>query len=227
MNRIMKLVIDSRETKRIEPAIKYYEKHGLEVSVEELLVGDYLFSNGENEAIFEFKRIDDFIHSINDGRVFNQTHDMAEQYHNRYVLIHGTEAERSKYLAISKNYRKVTIYQYLNAISRINKHATVIECYSPYLDECFFRMQSTATKLFDDKPIVKKFPRKHKNPALNYLSYCIYGLNYKRAKLIVDTYNLHSLNDLMTLDIDKLTAIEGIGESTGRKIISSLQGDDQ
>lgn len=219
----MKLVIDSRETKRIEPAIKYYEKHGLEVSVEELLVGDYLFSNGENEAIFEFKRIDDFIHSINDGRVFNQTHDMAEQYHNRYVLIHGTEAERIKYLAISKNYRKVTIYQYLNAISRINKHATVIECYSPYLDECFFRMQSTVTKLFDDKPIVKKFPKKEKCPALNFLCHDIYGINYTRAKLIVDTYNLNSLTDLMTLDIDKLTSIDGIGTNTAKKILGAIQ----
>lgn len=219
----MQLIIDFREQNRIEPAINYYEKHGLEVSVEELLVGDYLFSNGENEAIFEFKRIDDFIHSINDGRVFNQTHDMAEQYHNRYVLIHGTEAERSKYLAISKNYRKVTIYQYLNAISRINKHATVIECYSPYLDECFFRMQSTVTKLFDDKPIVKKFPKKEKCPALNFLAHDIYGINYKRAKLIVDTYNIESLTDLMTLTEEQLMEIEGIGESTSRRIMEALE----
>ena len=73
------------------------------------------------------------------------------------------------------------------------------------------------------KPIVKKFPRKDKNVALNFLCYCIYGLNYKRAKLIVDTYQLESLSDLMKLNVDDLTNIEGIGKKTAENIIRSIK----
>lgn len=218
----MKLFIDSREQSRINAAKKYYKEKGLDVEVSELSVGDYLFIDGENEACFEYKRIDDFIQSINDGRVFNQTYDMAEQYHNRYVLIHGTEAERNKFLAISKNYRKVTIYQYLNAISRINKHATVIECYSPYLNECFYRMLSTVTKLFDGRTLFKKFPRKNKNPALNWLVYCNYGVSIKKGQLIVDELELKSLSDLQRLTVDDLVAINGIGRTIAERIINGI-----
>lgn len=218
----MKIFIDSREQKRINPAKEYYTKKGLDVEVSELPVGDYLFVDGENEACFEFKRVDDFIQSIHDGRVFNQTYDMAERYYNRYVLIHGTEAERNKCLAISKNYRKVTIYQYLNAISRINKNATVIECYSPYLNECFYRMLSTVTKLFDNRPLFKKFPRKNKNPALNWLIYCNYGVSIKKGQLIVNELKLKTLSDLQQLSVDDLVAINGIGRTTAERIVNGI-----
>ena len=64
-----------------------------------------------------------------------------------------------------------------------------------------------ARKCLEDKPIVKRFNRKDKNPSLNFLCYCIYGLNYKRAKLIVDTYDLYSLDEtpiyLVENDVDE------------------------
>lgn len=170
----LKVYIDNREQKRIKSATQYYTEQGLEVEVKELEIGDYIFTDGENSVCFEYKEINDFITSINDGRVFNQAINMAENYDYHFVVIRGTESERAKYLAISKNYRSVSI-------------------------------------------------RKDKNPSLNFLCYCIYGLNYKRAKLIVDTYNLYSLEDLKTLTIDKLKEIDGIGENTARKIMEAIQ----
>ena len=215
----MNVIIDAREQDRIKSATRYYEKElKLDVSVEELPVGDYIFTNGTNKVCFEFKEINDFITSISNHRVFNQAINMAEEFDYHYVVIRGTESERAKYLAISKNYQTVTVFQYLGAIASLNRYTTVIESYTPYINEAYYRMYIQAKKCLQNKPIVKRFNRKNKNPALNYLCHDIYGINYKRAKLIVDTYELESLTDLQRLTIEDLCEIEGIGENTAKRI---------
>ena len=220
----MYICIDTREQNRIHSATKYYEEQGLTVNVEELPIGDYIFSNGKEEVVFEFKLISDFVSSIQSNRVFNQSINMAENYDYAFVMIHGDLATRSKCLAMSRNYQQITVYQYLGAIASLNRYVTVLQCYSPYLNESYYTMMTQARKCLQQKPIVKKFPRKDKNAAFNYLTYCIYGINYKKAQLIVDTYNLESLNDLMTLDLEMLTEIEGIGKNTASKILEAIHG---
>ena len=219
----MKVLIDNREQNRIKSAQLYYNQQGIETEIRELEIGDYVFTDMKHAVVFEFKTVPDFISSIQSGRVFNQSINMAEEYTHRFVIIQGDEHSRAKALAMSRNYQKVSVYQYINAISSLNRYVTVIESYSPYIDEAYYRMLSQAKKILQDKPIVKKFTKKEKCPALNFLCHDIYGVNYKRAKLITDTYNLHSLQDLMTLTIDKLKMIDGIGENTAKKIIEAIQ----
>ena len=220
----MKILIDTLEKDRIKSATKYYtDELKQEVEVKELPIGDYIFTDGENSVCFEFKLINDFITSISNGRVFNQAINMAENYDYHFVVIRGTESERAKYLAISKNYQTVTVFQYHGAIASLNRYTTVLEVYTPYINEAYYRMYIQAKKCLQNRPIVRKFEKKHKTPALNYLTYCIYGLNYKRAKLITDTYDLHSLNDLNTLTIDKLKEIDGIGENTAKRIMEAIK----
>lgn len=207
--------IDAREQDRVQTATKYYEKQGLEVEVCELQVGDYLF---DNKVCFELKMMNDFIKSIQDHRVFNQSIDMAENYDYNFVIIVGDESSRAKYLAITRNYRQVTVHQYLGAIASINRYVTVIESYSDFIEEAYYRMYVQAKKCLGNKPIVKKFPRKDKNPVLNFLCHDIYGINYKTAKPIVDTYNLKSIDDLKQLSIDDLCLVEGIGKNLATRI---------
>ena len=221
----MRLLIDAREQKRVELAKQYYTKQNLEVSVEQLPVGDFIFTDGDNSVCFEFKEVNDFITSITDGRVFNQAITMCENFDYHFVIIRGTEKERAKALALTKHYQPVTIFQYYGAIASLNRYTTVIESYSSHIEEVFYRMYIQAKKCLQNRPIVKKFPRKDKNSALNFLCHDVYGLNYKRAKLIVDMYNLHSLNDLMKLTPEMLTRIKGVGKNTADKIISGIQGE--
>lgn len=215
----MNVQIDSREQDRVKSASEYFKNQGLDVEVCELEVGDYLF---DGKVVFEMKLISDFVSSIQSGRVFNQAINQAEEFDYHFVIIHGDLATRSKCLAMSRNYRPVTVFQYISAISSLNRYTTVIESYSPYLDESYYRMMTQAKKCLQDKPIVKKFPRKDKNPCLNFLAHDVYGINYKRAKSIVDTFDLHSLKDLFQLTHEDLTQIEGIGEKTATNIIRSL-----
>lgn len=219
----LKCYIDNREQNRIKSASFYYRKQGLEVEVSELEIGDYIFTDGEHDIVFEFKTVPDFISSIQSGRVFNQSINMAEEYNHRFVIIHGDEHTRAKALAMSRNYQRVTVYQYINAISSLNRYVTVIESYSPYIEEAYFRMLSQAKKIIQDKPIVKKFPRKDKNPAFNWLCYCNYGINMKKAQLIVDELGLKTLTDLQRLTYDDLTMIKGIGDNLANRILGGLR----
>ena len=218
----MHLTIDSREQGRIKSATKYYEQQGLTVEVQEEQVGDYIF---QDKVVFEFKTIADFVSSIQSGRVFNQAINQAENYDYHYVIIQGDEHARAKALAISRNYREVTYFQYLGAIASLNRYTTVIESYSPFINEAYYRMLITAKKCLQQKPIVKKFPRKDKNSCLNWLCHDVYGINYKTAKKIVDELEISTLEDLFTLEHYRLTAIEGIGDKTADKIMRSIENE--
>jgi Holliday junction resolvasome RuvABC DNA-binding subunit len=72
---------------------------------------------------------------------------------------------------------------------------------------------------------VKKFEKKHKNPAFNYLAYCVYGISGKKAQSIVNQLGLHTLEDLLYLDEDKLTSIDGIGKKLAERIITTISDD--
>jgi ERCC4-type nuclease len=123
---------------------------------------------------------------------------------------------------MSRNYREVNLFQYIGAISSLNRYVTVLQCYSPFINESYYTMMTQAKKCLSNKPIIKKFPRKHKNPAMNFLCHDIYGINYKKAELIVKEYNLQSLNDLMKLTHEDLTKIDGIADKTAKKIIGAI-----
>ena len=215
----MLVQISDKEQKRIEPAKQYYKELGCEVEVTNLQYGDYLFNE---QVAFEYKTIADFIASIQDNRVFNEAINQAENYNWHYVLIQGNEAERTKQLAISKHHQPITIFQYHGSIASINRYSTVLECYSPYLKEAFYKMYIQAKKDLSDKPIVKKFPRKHKNPAFNYLQYCIYGVSSKKAEAIINHYNIKNLNDLMKLTHEDLCLVDGIGDKIATNILSAI-----
>ena len=217
----MKVQISDKEQNRIKQAEEYFTSLGCETEVTNLQYGDYVF---DNKVTIEYKTMADFIASIQDNRVFNEAINQAENYDWHYVLIHGNEHERTKCIAMSKNYVPVNLFQFHGAIASINRYSTVIECYSPFINEAFYKMYIQAKKDLSTKPIVKKFPRKDKNVAFNFLCYSVYGINHRKAKLIVDTHHLKSLTDLMNLTLEDLTIIEGIGEKTAQNIIEAIHG---
>ena len=218
----MLVQIDSREKDRIQSASRYYKQQGLEVEVCELEIGDYVF---DNKVCFEMKLIPDFIASIQEGRVFNQAITMAENYDWSFVMLHGDLYQRTKEITKSRDHIPMTIEQYIGSISSLNRYTTVLQCYNPAIDEAYFTMMKQAEKCLLKRPIVKKFPRKDKNVCFNYLAYCVYGISGKKAQKIVDELKIKTLEDLLYLNHDKLTAVDGIGEKLAERIINTIQSE--
>jgi ERCC4-type nuclease len=216
----MLVQISDKEQDRIPQAQKYFEKElKLETEVTNLKYGDYLFNN---QVIFEYKTIADFIASIQDNRVFNEAINQAENYNWHYVVIQGNEHERTKCLAMTRNYIPISIFQYHGAIASINRYSTVIESYSPYLQEAFYKMYIQAKKDLSNKPIVKRHGKKSKNTAFNILTNDIYGVNWKKAEAIVKTHNLKTMADLFKLTHKDLIKIDGIADKTATNILNQI-----
>lgn len=215
----MKVQISDKEQSRIKPATEYFTQLGLEVEVTNLQYGDYVF---DNKVAFEYKTIADFIASIQDNRVFNEAINQAENYDWHYVIIHGNEHERTKALAMTKHYIPVTIFQYHGALASLNRYTTVLEVYSPYINEAFYKMYIQAKKDLSNKPIVQRHGKKHRNPCFNFLCNDVYGINSKKAKIIVDTLNLQTKKDLDKITKTDLMKIEGIGPKTAEIILNAI-----
>ena len=218
----MLVEISDKEQNRIKTATQYYKEQNLDVEICNLEIGDYIF---DHQVVFEFKTTADFVASIQDNRVFNEAINQAENFDYHFVIIQGDDHQRAKAIAMSRNYQEVNYFQYLGAIASLNRYTTVIESYSPFINEAYYRMLINAKKCLQNKPIVKKFPKKHKNTAMNYLCYCIYGLNQKRAYDIVKQLDLHTLEDLLYLKHEHLTSVPGIGSKLADKIIDSISDD--
>ena len=86
----LSITIDSREQNRIPIAKKYYEQQGHKVTVQELPTGDYVF---DDQVVMEFKTWGDFMSSITDGRLWNESQKQMENYDIHFIVIHGTNRD--------------------------------------------------------------------------------------------------------------------------------------
>ena len=227
----MKIQIDAKEQSRIKPAYSFYnKKHN--VTVEDLPAGDYVF---DDEVVFEYKTFDDFIGSIMDKRVFNQSIRQRETYTYHFVILElGDDfnlhnALKKRYYK-NKNpvkipvqeYYKLFTDRYYGAISKLNTYTTVIPVAGDK-KTCFRVMLKQAEKCLAYKIIVKYPEVKTANSALNFLCNDVRGIGVVTAEKITDTLQLETLQDLINLKTDDLMSIEGIGEKTAKNIIKNIK----
>ena len=214
--------IDNREKhSRIEHATDYYHDLGDTVHVQELPFGDYIF---DDQVIFEFKTISDFVQSVKSGRVFNQAIDQSTTYKYHFVIIVSSDRERRGYLNKLKHLGNRELYfdnnKYIGAIARLNTFTTVIQASTE--KEAFSFMRSQARKCLDNKHIVKRLEQKTDNPCFNWLMN-IKHISDVKAELIVKELELETLTDLLNITNNDLQAINGIGSSTAGIVMKSIK----
>lgn len=213
----MKVRIDNRERKRIKKAVEYYTDKHHEVNVEVLDTGDYVF---EDKVVFEYKTYSDVFSSIMDGRLFDESLRQSEVYPFHYVIIVGSDKDRQNALyKLFKLHIKFSIKQYYGAVARLNTYTNVI--YAPNTMKAFKLMECQADKCLDNKPRVRELKSKTDNPALNILMF-LPDIKYNRAKLITDSLNLETVEDLFNVTKEDLTNIKGIGDKIADNILSNL-----
>lgn len=210
----MNCIIDSREQSRIPIAKEYYESQGLKVSVKELNTGDYLF---DNEVVMEFKTFSDFISSITDGRLFNETISQIENYDMHFLVLHGTNRDyQQALLHTGLDEKHVT-----GALARLLTFTKIIRS-TGTLEDCFNLMRVTAEKCLDEKTLCKGFGTKSVNKAFNVLAFCVDDINSERAKNIVNFLGLKTFKDVCNLTYDDLVKVPGIGDVLANKILEAI-----
>lgn len=217
-----KILIDDREKhSRIEHAIEYYTKIGDDTKVTHLPFGDYIF---DNKVVFEYKTINDFVHSVKSGRIFNQAIDQSTTYKYHFIIIVSTDRERRGYFNKMKQFSNNSLYfdnhKYLGAIARLNTFTTVLQATNER--EAFEFMRSQARKCLDNKRIIKRLEQKTDNPCFNYLMN-IKHISDVKAELIVKELKLETLSDLLEITNDDLQQIDGIGSATAGIVLKSIK----
>ena len=208
------LVIDSREHKRIQSATKYYQDLGYDVTVSTLDTGDYLFND---QVVFEFKTMMDYMSSIVDGRVFRECILQSESYPYHFCIIQGSNYDLKRAL----DYSNVSYRQYVGSISRLNTYTTVINSMGG-VKNAYHQMHTQTSKCLDDIGKVKQFKVKEYNTAFNILAYTIPRVSTMRADRIVETLGLETVTDVVNLTKEELLTVDGIGDNLAENIIKHI-----
>lgn len=214
--------IDNREKySRIEHAKEYFEENGCDVIVQELPFGDYIFND---EVVFEYKSLSDFVQSVQSQRVFNQAIDQSTVFKYHFIIVVSNERERRGYFNKLKHNCNhnlyFTHYKFIGAIARLNTFTTVIQANTE--KEAFIYMRSQARKCLDNKHIVKRLEKKTDNPCFNWLMN-IKHISDVKAELIVKELGLETLTDLLKITNTDLESIDGIGSSTASIVMKSIK----
>lgn len=209
------ITIDSREQNRIPIAKQFYKDKGYEVSIQELPTGDYLFNN---KIVMEFKTWPDFMASITDGRLWNESQKQMENYDIHFVVIHGTNRDYAE----AYQHNGIEDKHITGAIARLLTYTKII--YGPKtIEDTFELMRITAEKCQDDKTLVKQFGTKSVNPAFNVLAYCVDDIKGERAKNIINFLGLQTITDVTQLTYDDLLKVPGIGPVLANKILEAIR----
>lgn len=219
---IMEILIDDREKKtRIEKAKTYFEEQGDTVKITHLDIGDYIF---DNQVVFEYKTIQDFVQSVKSRRVFNQAIDQSLNFKYHFVVVVSTDRQRRAYFnkLIHSGWKHGYFDegQYIGAISRLNTYTTIIQ--ADHEKQAFKYMRSQARKCLDNKHVVKRLATKTDNPAFNWLM-GIKHISDNTAELLVDNFDLYDMHSLFQLDYHKMQEVKGIGEETAKIVIDSIK----
>ena len=213
----MQLKIDSREQNnsvRYNTCIKHFKEKGYTVTTEQLPTGDYIFND---QVVMEFKTWSDFMSSITDGRLWNETQKQMENFNIHFLVIHGTNRDYQE----AFQHNGLEDKHITGAIARLNTYTKIIHG-TRTLKETFELMRITAEKCIDNKTLVRQFGTKSVNPAFNLLAYCVDDIKGERAKSIVNFLNLHTINDVCQLTYADLIKVPGIGDVLAKKILEAV-----
>ena len=211
----MNITIDSREQARIPIAQEYYTNLGHKVQVKELITGDYIFND---QVVMEFKTASDFIGSITDGRLFNETQKQMENYEIHFLVLHATNRDFKEALKHTGMEKKHII----GAKSRLQTYTKIIRG-TLTIEDTFQEMLTTAEKCLDDKTLCRQFGTKSVNPAFNVLSCCVDDIKGERAKSIVNFLGLNTIQDVCNLTYEQLVEVPGIGDVLANKILEAVK----
>ncbi|MBO6275152.1 MAG: hypothetical protein J6M91_06410 [Methanobrevibacter sp.] len=208
------ITIDTRETHRMDLAKQFFESKKYQVKIQQEKVGDYIFND---QVVMEFKTWSDFMSSITDGRLWNESINQIENYTMHFIVLHGTNRDYQE----AFQHNGLTDEMVTGAIARLLTYTKIIRG-TGTLTDTFELMRCTAEKCLDNKTLTRQFGTKSINPAFNFLCYCVDDIKGERAKTIVNYLHLETLDDLMNLDIVKLTSVPGIGDILAERILTAL-----
>ncbi len=203
-NDIVRVIIDSRE--KNSKILFYLKKENIDLEFKQLECGDYVLSD---RVALEYKKGEDLLSSIIDGRLFEQLGSLTNAYQIPILLIEGFPSGGIHPEAIAGALSSFMIDFGISIIQTQNSEesATIIK-------RIAMREQKTKKR----KPMIRK-SQKIGNPnesAIQVIS-SFPGINRTLATRLLE--NLGSIRKIVDASLDELKEIEGLGEKKSQKLI--------
>jgi ERCC4-type nuclease len=225
------LIIDSREKSKLADLVMKKAKT-LKIPFEQkwIEIGDYVY----DDVCFEAKSTTDFLGSVMSKRLWTQLDNMDRHYHTNVVIIYGTMDEAILNV-ISNAPSKMPLKsrsimlnnKFLGAIGRIVLDTDV----KPFWVESEEEASMIITAVSKMKPLTREtiapqvFKRITTDDLRIDLLTSIKGVSIKKAKQLIEQYG--SLMEIGECSAYELQAIEGIGETLAKRIISTLNSEEK
>ena len=224
----MNIIIDSREKDRKERAEIFYSGKGHEAKVEMLDVGDYLFND---QVVFEYKEIGDFMSSIINESLFNEAANQSLKYPFHYVVIVGDMKQfvkdnwayaRAKWNDDYGKYILVNYGRYYGALRRLRTFTTPIECSDE--KQAFYEMLLQSIKCLDGKSkYYSNVSRQvESQDPVDVLLTSTKNISIKKAEAIRKHHTINNVYDLMSLTVNDFKLVDGIGEKSANSVYEFL-----
>ena len=225
------LVIDSREKSKLAKLVMQKAK-ALSIKYEQrwIEIGDYVF----DDVCFEAKSATDFLGSVLSKRMWTQLDNMDRHYKTNIVIIHGDMQEAIMNVienAPSKmpiGTRSIMLNnKFLGAIGRITLDTDI----KPFWVQSEEEAALIITAICKMKPLTREtiepqvFKRITTDDLRLDLLSSVKGVSIKKAKLLIKQYG--SIMEIGECSAFELQAIEGIGETLAKRIISTLNSEEK
>jgi len=203
------MFVDVRE--RDKEILSKLKENGVPIQLEQLPVGDYLWSN----TVIERKEINDFLSSMS-GHLYDQLEDiilnLANGFPKAYLIMHGSLDK------IDWRYNgQWSIPAFYGALGSILSDYPNVGFAWVNNENAFASLVSAMYhKSYREKQERFHFQKKAKRNDINTL--CATGtFSPKPAKELLKKY---TLQEIFNLDIKELTSVEGYGETRAKKFVT-------
>jgi ERCC4-type nuclease len=225
------LIIDSRENSKLSKLVMQKAK-AIQVPCEKrwIEIGDYVY----DDVCFEAKSTTDFLGSVMSKRMWTQLDNMDRHYKTNVVIIYGS-LEEAIFNVVKNSPSKMPIgarsillnNKFLGALGRIVLDTDVKPFWVPTEEEAALII----TGVSKIKPITRNaiepqiFKRLTTDDLRVDLLSSIKGVSIKKSKELIKQFG--SIMEIGECSSYELQAIEGIGETLAKRIISTLNSEEK
>ncbi len=200
----IKIIIDSRE--KNSKILFYLKKEGIDLDFKQLDCGDYILSD---RVVVEYKKGEDLLSSIIDGRLFAQLGSMTNAYQIPILLIEGFPSGGIHPEAIAGALSSFMIDFGVSIIQTQSSEETAV-----ILKRLAMREQKNKKR-----PTLIRKAMRISNPKENSVQVIssFPGINRTLASRMLETFG--TIKGVVNSTEEELTEIEGVGPKKSKKII--------
>jgi len=204
------VLIDHREKKSL--VFDYLKKMKISLSENSLKVGDYIISD---RTVVERKEAKDFIKSIIDGRLFEQTEDLKNNFENSIIIVEGSFNDNGGMSenAIKAALASIVLDNKISIISTKNENDTAKMIY-------WLAKKEQEDKKRDIGIKGKKKPKDVKK-LQEYILCSIPNVSTITSKKLLKEFG--SVKNVINAKDEKMKKINGLGDKKVKKILDILK----